>query len=463
MAPKFGTSGLRGLVIELSRTLIDQHIRAFLAACDTGDTIFVGRDLRSSSPRIAADVINAVQAAGYNTVDCGPVPTPALALAAMAADSGAVMVTGSHIPDDRNGLKFYSRAGEITKTDETAIRAGLAATPAPSAAAGSGRLDDAANMRFADRYLSAFGATALRGWRIGLYAHSAVGRDLLAHILTGLGADITELGRSEHFIPVDTEAVDADTRTLLADWAQTHSLDAIVSTDGDSDRPLLTDETGQIVPGDILGQITAAYLKADTVVTPVSSNSGVAQKGFAALQLTRIGSPFVIAGMQQAGGKVVGYEANGGFLLGFEARALAGPLPALMTRDCVLPVVATLIASSGQCLSARVALEPPVVTRADRLQEVPTDLSQQFVANLAQSIPDRTRFLAGLDVTETSLDLTDGLRVHLTGGAVLHIRPSGNAPELRIYVEGTDAAAAEDLLARAQRHVAAQLAGHQRS
>ena len=133
MAPKFGTSGLRGLVVELTPDLVADHIRAFLAACPTGTGLWVGRDLRPSSPDLAAVVLQAARAAGLTTVDCGAVPTPALALAAMNAGAAAVMVTGSHIPADRNGLKFYLPHGEIAKTDEAAILAALGA-PAPRAA-----------------------------------------------------------------------------------------------------------------------------------------------------------------------------------------------------------------------------------------------------------------------------------------------------------------------------------------
>ena len=168
-----------------------------------------------------------------------------------------------------------------------------------------------------------------------MYSHSAVGRDVLMRILTELGADVTQVGRSGHFIPVDTEAVDADTRARIADWVKEHRLDALVSTNGNSDRPLLADETGRVVPGDILGQITAQSLGARVVVTPVSSNSGVTQKGFRAVIRTAIGSPFVIAGMEKAGGDVAGYEANGGFLLGFGAQGPAGPVAPLMSAGTV--------------------------------------------------------------------------------------------------------------------------------
>lgn len=445
MAPKFGTSGLRGLVTELTPALVEDHVRAFLAACDTGGTICLGWDLRPSSPRIAQDVIRAAASMDVAVIDCGAVPTPALALAAQARGAGAVMITGSHIPADRNGLKFYVRSGEITKEDEAAITAALGTAPRTDTAPEI-EADPDCGARFVARYLQACGAGALSGRRIGLYSHSAVGRDLMAEILTGLGAEVVDLGRSDIFIPVDTEAVDPEVRAQISAWVAEHRLDALVSTDGDSDRPLLADETGAIVPGDIMGQITAEALGAETVVTPISSNSGVTAKAFAAVQRTRIGSPFVIAAMEAAGGKVVGYEANGGFLLGYEAQGPKGSFAPLRTRDCVLPLVMALIAAGAGPLSARVAQEPPVVTLADRLQEVPQEASQPFVAALASDPEARATFLAALGGSEAAVDLTDGVRITLTDGRVVHVRPSGNAPELRLYVEAQDRAGAEALL-----------------
>ncbi|GAB1478166.1 hypothetical protein MASR2M74_07090 [Paracoccaceae bacterium] len=125
MAPQFGTSGLRGLVSELTGALVADHLRAFIAACPMGSGLWVGRDLRPSSPDLAPCVLETARAEGLACVDCGAVPTPALALAAMQAGAAAVMVTGSQIPADRNGLKFYLPDGEITKADEAAILAAL--------------------------------------------------------------------------------------------------------------------------------------------------------------------------------------------------------------------------------------------------------------------------------------------------------------------------------------------------
>ncbi|WP_299410268.1 phosphomannomutase [uncultured Roseobacter sp.] len=451
MSVKFGTSGLRGLVTAMTPALITAHVQAFLAACDTGGVLCIGRDLRPSSPRIAQNVIEAARAVGVRVIDCGAVPTPALALAAQAAGGGAVMVTGSHIPADRNGLKFYVRSGEISKADEAAILAHLD-RPVPGGPLGPLEQDTAANDRYITRFTDAFGAGALAGQRIGLYAHSAVGRDVLARILGDLGAEVIELGRSESFIPVDTEAVDPAVRDQIKTWVAEHGLHALVSTDGDSDRPLLADETGRVIPGDILGQITARALQAEVVATPISSNSGVTRKGFEDVRLTQIGSPYVIAAMQ-GGGRVVGYEANGGFLLGFEAMGPAGALAPLVTRDCTLPLLMVLYAGRDGGIAARVAQEPPVVTVADRLQNVEQAKSRVLLDRWQQDPAARAAFLAPLNKEEERLDLTDGLRMILTDGDVIHVRPSGNAPELRLYIETKDTEAAAALLARALTHL----------
>ncbi|MBL3575413.1 phosphomannomutase, partial [Rhodovulum sulfidophilum] len=377
MAPKFGTSGLRGLVSELTPDLVGAYVRAFLVACPAGSRVLVGRDLRASSPRIAEDAIAAIRAAGREAVDCGALPTPALALAAMGQGAAAIMVTGSHIPADRNGLKFYLPSGEISKADEAAIGQALerpVATPAPAAGQGARSFAPEAGEAYVARYVQAFGDAALAGLRVGVYQHSSVARETLVEILGALGAEPVPLAASDSFVPVDTEAVDAGTRAMLAEWCAGQGLDALVSTDGDADRPMLTDAAGRVVPGDILGTLTARALGAGAVCTPVSSNSLVMRlPEFETVRLTRIGSPFVIAAMEEIlaadpAARVAGFEANGGFLLGFAARGPAGLLAPLMTRDAMLPLVTVLAAAraAGGGVAGLVAALPARHTAADQ-------------------------------------------------------------------------------------------------
>ncbi|HQY43155.1 MAG TPA: phosphomannomutase [Paracoccaceae bacterium] len=457
MAPKFGTSGLRGLVSELTDDLCADYTRAFLSLSDAGRVLMIGQDLRPSSPRMARAVARAATGLGVTVVDCGALPTPALALAADARGAAAIMVTGSHIPADRNGLKFYTRKGEITKADEGTILAHLGS--AGGGTDGPAKADPHAAAAYLERYLDFFGAGALDGLRLGVWQHSSVARDLLADLLSRFGAEVVCLGRSETFIPVDTEAVGGDTRTLLRGWAVSERLDAILSTDGDADRPLLTDRTGAVIAGDVLGVLTARLLGADCVVTPVSSTTMIEASGaFARTIRTKIGSPYVIAGLEGArtdGCRAVGFEANGGFLLGFVAERSGRKLSPLLTRDAFLPLIAPLVAAraAGCNLAALLAALPARRTASDRLEHVPTERALALVGALTSDPTRRAAFFRDFGA-EVAVDLTDGLRVTFADGLILHLRPSGNAPELRCYAEDRDAARAEaamrEVLARAK-------------
>jgi phosphomannomutase len=378
----FGTSGARGLVSAMTDRVCFGYTAGFLqhlldeGVWQTGGYVALAGDLRPSTPRIIAACSAAVRALGGAPIYCGLVPTPTLAYHAMDLGIPAVMVTGSHIPDDRNGIKFYRPDGEILKDDEPKILgqmingeawdeggtiAGLPPLPAP--------LDIVTD--YVARYVTVFGSEALVGCRVGVYQHSAVGRDILGDILAAMGADVVLLGRSETFIPVDTEAVRSEDIDLARQWAAEHRLDAIVSTDGDSDRPLLADEHGEWLRGDVLAMLCAAALGMETVITPVSSNSMVELCHlFRRVERTRIGSPFVIKAMQTAiargDGMVCGYEANGGFLLGSDLVRAGSRLTALPTRDAVLPIVAVLIAgrdSSGWSMRSRAASLKVIVFR----------------------------------------------------------------------------------------------------
>ena len=121
---QFGTSGARGLVEQFTPQVCAAFAHAFINGIKTQfefSTIAVAIDNRPSSPAIAQATISAIQSTGLEAVYYGVTPTPALAYCAMQDNMPCIMVTGSHIPFDRNGIKFYRPDGEITKADEQAI------------------------------------------------------------------------------------------------------------------------------------------------------------------------------------------------------------------------------------------------------------------------------------------------------------------------------------------------------
>jgi phosphomannomutase len=429
-----------------------QHLGT-LGQYAAGRPVAIAGDLRPSTPRIMAACAAAIRDMGGTVVNCGRVPSPAVAAFGFVHGMPSLMVTGSHIPADRNGIKFNRIDGEVLKSDEQGIRRQTVQLTDLFDSAGGLRhtydmepVTDVATP-YAARYVDAFGPQALSGMRLGIYEHSAVGRDILTSLVRALGGEAVPLGRSAQFIPVDTEAVRPEDRALAREWAQASRLDAILSTDGDSDRPLLADEAGEWLRGDILGILCAAGLSIDAVSTPVSSNSAVELSGlFKTVRRTRIGSPYVIERMNDLLAEgyrgVCGYEANGGFLLATPAEIDGRCLGALPTRDAVLPMITVLAEARrrGMRLSSLVAELPPRYTFSGRLQNYATARSQALLARLQAGGPDAilarlTDTFGSLAGSATGTDTTDGLRITFEGGDIIHLRPSGNAPELRCYTE----------------------------
>lgn len=467
---KFGTSGARGLAVDMTDRVCFAYTLAFVetmlasAAIKPGDRVAIAGDYRPSSPRIMAAAAMAIRAAGCEPYNGGFIPSPAIALFGISNGLASLMVTGSHIPDDRNGIKFNKPSGEILKADEQAIAAaevaipdqlfaadGMAVEPQPLPAE-----DTAAYQAYVDRYLSFFPAACLAGKKIGVYEHSSVARTAMADIFSGLGATVKKLGFSETFIPVDTEAVRGEDVALARHWATANQFDMIISTDGDGDRPLVSDENGRWLRGDVAGVLCARYLGASSVATPVSSNSALEKSDwFKRIDRTRIGSPFVIAAMDQALAAsektVVGYEANGGFLIASDVEMGGKTLAALPTRDAIIVPLAVLMlaAELGTSVSGLLAQLPPRFTASDRLKAFPTELSQARIAafNTGDDAVDKQAIEAvfGEFGRVAAIDRTDGLRISFDTEEVVHLRPSGNAPELRCYNEAASEARAEEM------------------
>ena len=448
---KFGTSGARGLVSDMTDSVCYAFASAFLQSVASDDETFVmGHDLRPSSPRIANACLAAVISSVKRFIYTGKLPTPAIAFYAAKIHAPALVVTGSHIPFDRNGIKFYKAGGEISKADEQAMLQTDVELPENVNPVELPEIDDRAYTKYVERYLDFFGKGNLEGITVGVYEHSSVARDVLRDILEGHGAKVISLGRTDTFVPIDTEAVRAEDVTLAREWAEQHKFDAIVSTDGDGDRPLIGDEDGEWLRGDVVGMLCAQYLNANVVVTPVSCNTAVEQCGeFDKVLRTRIGSPYVIEGMKQVAdlGVIVGYEANGGFLLGSDVVRNGKTLEALPTRDAVLPIVALLCMAHEQGCKVSELTEslPQRYTASDRLQNFETERSHLIIAGLRSSPAEIPMLMASDAGSHVTIDNTDGLRVTFASGDIVHLRPSGNAPELRCYAESNTPERAQQL------------------
>lgn len=543
---RFGTSGVRAKVEELTDVEVYCLTRGTLAYLEQIGklakapkprekiAIPLAGDLRPSTPRLLEVTAKAILDAGYRVDYAGYLPTPALTYYALQRGVASFVVTGSHIPADRNGQKANRCDGEVLKGDELGISAAVESFRAQeygrkaqdSMFAPDGSLkpqyrptlpavNPAPANEYLDRYRAVFAPDALCGLKVLFFEYSAVGRDLLPEILEAAGAEVIRTGRSEAFIPLDTEAIsEAHLRLLQALVKQFWPVDAVISSDGDSDRPLVIGVSGaelRFFPGDLLGAVVAEFLQADAAAVPISANpaleSFLGAKGIA-LRRTRIGSPYVIEAMQrwQEEGKqrVVAWEANGGFLLGADIQLGRGMLKALPTRDAALPIISALAAAKRGGMSLKTLLErfPPVWGQSDLIDEFPQALSQQLVAyftppevgveelrfegeevvllegngkklgGFPSGSPEAEAWLGKKRLLEEvfsshlgfapllSLNVLDGVRCLFANGEVAHVRPSGNAPQLRIYAFAATPARAREIaaLAVAEGGLLAQLA-----
>ncbi len=519
----FGTSGLRGLVDDI--TDLETYINvkgairylASIGDVSPGGSVVLAGDLRPSTDRIMRACAQAIVDSACSVENAGKIPTPALILRGMSTRRAGVMVSGSHIPFDRNGIKLSKSAGEILKTDEKGITAEVervraeeyarTADGAPFTQSGAFRrqpvlppVDPAAEEGYVRRYRESFARGGLSGLRVLVYQHSAVGRDILPRILRELGAEVVTAGRAETFVPIDTENITDEMLdrldALVAAEAGGGRLDAVVSTDGDSDRPLVAavlrekasdGRRVRFLPGDLLGIIVAQYLRVDAAAVPISANDAVercTKELGVLLRKTKIGSPYVIAALDElrregTHHRIAGWEANGGFLLGSDVALSTGTLPALPTRDATLPILGNLFAAAerGVGLSTLWDELPARFGRSGLIDGVPVAVS---AAILAQLVPPGDTVEVAFDAAGHALDLSgsdaaawqerratltrfftrsdgfdpiarinvlDGVRVYFDGGDVAHIRPSGNAPQLRIYANSDSQARADAIVA----------------
>lgn len=465
---KFGTSGLRGLVSMMRDDVCYRYTVGFLRhLCASGliepsTSLLVGMDLRASSPHIAAAVMAAAATEGFTVVNAGPLPTPALALAAQSRKLPAIMVTGSHIPEDRNGLKFYRPDGEITKQDESGILQHLPQSAVTGIPLGAVDIDPTILQAYRQRCLSILPKNSLQGLRIGVYQHSSVARDLMVDILAAYGAKTIEIERADRFIPVDTEALRDIDCDIARQAVKQHRLDALISTDGDADRPLIAGSDGTFLKGDIVGLLTADFLSADAVAVPVTASSAIETSDlFEAVYRCRVGSPYVIAAMGQALDdgytNIVGFEANGGVLTGSDIVTEQGVLAKLPTRDAMLPLLSVLGLAQlrGVSIQSLYAGLPQRFTASNRLTNVDTKKAGNILSSL-EDCTNRVHFFYSLG-TISHWDVIDGLRVIIDNGDIIHFRLSGNAPELRCYCEASSQPQADRLLQWGLQTIAAKL------
>jgi phosphoglucosamine mutase len=405
----FGTDGVRGIVgRDLTVDLVERLGKA-ATLWSNGGRIFVGRDTRGSGPELEDAFARGVVAAGGHAVLAGVLPTPAVAL--LALDLGAV-VSASHNPPEYNGIKLFDHDGrKLTDAQEEEIEALI---DAPERGGGAidhvGVATDSYLEHIVERYGSELG-----GLRIAVDCANGAYSGIAPKAFEGLGAEVTSIGVTPdgNNINVGCGATDL---SLIGREVRDKRLDLGVAFDGDGDRMLAVDATGEQVDGDQILAILALHLGVDTVVVTVMTNLGfhrlMAEHGIRVVT-TDVGDRYVLEALRRERA-----------LLGGEQSGHVIYLDGHVTGDGLAAALLLCGALEGRTLAEAAA----VVRRYPQVKE--------NVEIARKELPEGLR----AEVEQINAEL------HGRGRIV--VRPSGTEPVVRILAEAEEEAEAEALCAK---------------
>ena len=447
MARLFGTDGVRGLANgELTAPLaLDLSVSAARVLAEHGEfeghrpRAVVGRDTRISGQFLESAVVAGLASAGVDVLLLGVLPTPGVAhlTETLGADLGVVL-SASHNPMPDNGIKFLARGGlKLSDALEIEIEQRLGQDWTWPTGAAVGRVD--LYETAVEEYVAHLVRTTTRplaGLRVVLDCASGAASEAGPQALQDAGAFVTAIHAQPDGLNINDNCgsthLDSLRAAVLKDGA-----DVGIALDGDADRCLAVDHTGQVVDGDQILAILALSMKEsgtlvkDTVVATVMSNLGFVQamrgEGIGVRQ-TKVGDRYVLEAMRVAGYNLGG-EQSGHVIMSDHATTGDGILTALHVLE--------RMATTGSSLQ--------------ELASVMTRLPQVLVnvADVDKSRADDDAVLAAA-VAEEEAALGDTGRILL--------RPSGTEPIVRVMVEAPTHELATDVAERLAAVVRAQLA-----
>jgi phosphoglucosamine mutase len=427
VARYFGTDGVRGranaeLTPELALAVASAAARVLASHGTYGGSgrpmAVVGRDPRVSSEMLEAAVVAGLTSAGADVQLVGVLPTPAVAYLTQryGADVGVVL-SASHNPMPDNGIKLFARGGQKLPDDieaeiEAEIESGWT-RPRPTGAA-IGRVtvvcDGAAEYV---EHLLAAAPTPLTGLRMVVDCAHGAASAIAGPLFRRAGAEVVVFAGEPDGENIN-DGVGSTHIEPLSRLVVQHGADLGIALDGDADRCLAVDATGQVVDGDQILAICARDLKQrsrlaeDTVVVTVMSNLGFHHAMSAAgikVVTTAVGDRYVLEELTERG-LSLGGEQSGHVIFTDAATTGDGLLTALRLMSCV--------AASGSSLAE-------LATAVVRLPQVMVNVQ----------VADRDRVAASADVQAAVAAAAAELG---EGGRIL-LRPSGTEQLVRVMVE----------------------------
>jgi phosphoglucosamine mutase len=438
---QFGTDGVRGVALtELTTEFATRLGRAAARVLGTDGVanVVVGGDTRESTAVLDRALCDGFAVEGLDVIRLGIAPTPQVAFEAQRRGAIGAVVSASHNPWTDNGIKLFARGGvKLADEVERRIEAELASLDSsPPSDIARRRIVDAsadhdAYIAHVVRFLEGLD---LAGLRIVLDTANGAAHEIGPEVLRAAGADVIVVAATPDGRNIN-DGCGATAPSLVAEAVLTHRADVGIALDGDADRLIAVDHTGNVVDGDHIIAITANDLRSrgelrhDTVVVTVMTNLGfrlAMQRAGIDVVETAVGDRYVLEALA-AGGFSLGGEQSGHVIFADHATTGDGILTAVALLDAVR--------RSGRAL-------------ADLAADAMTSLPQVLVnVRVARRMPDVADRLAA--------EIADAERELGHTGRVL-VRASGTEPLVRVMVEAPthgQAQSVADTLAAAVRHL----------
>ncbi len=428
----FGTSGIRGNAEELfteqfcfdiGRTFVE-----FLKRKHVLSPIAVGMDPRLSSPRIKNDLFKGLATSNMELFDEGVTPIPSMNwLIKNTSAKAAIMITGSHIAPELNGVKFYAHDEEISEEDQNEIEEIYweikekikVGTNIPKV-----NIETRATDLYKDLLLSLIEGK-LPKWKVGIDTANGAQTVLIPNLLEELGMEIVKVNcdLEEPFIARDTDTGDKAGIEKLQELLRNEKCDFGIAFDGDGDRVVFIDEKGDFIQGEYTCALIAKNMSEDTIITTISASQVVDKLGKKVIR-TKVGSPYVVGAMKKH--KVsFGFEPNGG--------AISAEIQYTRDGGTMMMKILNLYSKFDGKFSEMVSTLPRFYMSRTKV-DYPWDLQSKILS-------DAKNNFKGIRIEET-----DGLKIWVDDTTWILFRSSQNAPEFRVFAESTSKDESEKML-----------------
>jgi len=429
----FGTSGIRGpadkLFTEQFCYDIGKAFCLFLRRLKYDGPIAVGMDPRKSSPRIKKDLLKGFAKDKRLIYDQGITPIPSINwLIKNTPVKAGIMITGSHISAELNGLKFFAHDEEITKEDENIINK-IYSKIKDKEHPGVLEAQVIAESRAKELYMNMLAGLAQKHfpkWKIALDCANGAQSVVMPSFLKSLGFEVIILNSSpqNEFIARDTDTDDQAKIESLKKTVVEMGCDFGIAFDSDGDRAVFVDENGNFIHGEYSCCLVAKNLvDDDKIVTTISASQVVDHIGKKVFR-TKVGSPFIISKMKEVGAKF-GFEPNGG--------AVSAEI--MYTRDggSLTVKIMNIFSNFDGSFSELIATLPKFYMARTKI-EYDWILKDKIIKAV------RERFYGH------KIEDLDGLKIWLDKDSWVLFRSSSNAPEFRVFAESDSSQKSQNLL-----------------